>query len=455
MNSRTDPYIPLLCWWAVEQHAVAATQAVLDQFATADAWDRPIIRDVLLGRLIRRFVAEGSGAGFAASLTLLESAPDPNRRREMLGELDAGLALIGRQKRTGLPLGTAFSKIAIREQSSTPSRKRFESVPPQFAELVDQLLQEDSDDALNLRLAVRLGSDPALDRTIQLAVDRSADESARRTAVKIVGELGDDRSVPTLLPVLESDEPEPIRAEVTKVLARFTDDSIPQTALKIYPDSSPTLRGELRSLLFGRASWAMQFLELVDEGTYSPKEVSLAELRRLALHEDASLSGLVRKHWGNIRAGTPEEKLAEIRRLNNDLRAAAGRMDVGHELYKKHCATCHRYFDEGNRVGPELTNANRKDREYLLVSLVDPNSQIRKEYMSYIVVMDDGRVLNGLLVDQTPAKLTLVNAKNERTTVLRDEIDELKESPVSLMPENLLKQLKPQEIRDLFAYLQK
>jgi putative heme-binding domain-containing protein len=67
----------------------------------------------------------------------------------------------------------------------------------------------------------------------------------------------------------------------------------------------------------------------------------------------------------------------------------------------------------------------------------------------------DGRLLAGLIAEQTPAGVTLVNAKNERTRVGRDQIEAIQESPVSFMPEDLLKDLKPQELRDLFSYLQK
>jgi putative heme-binding domain-containing protein len=43
-------------------------------------------------------------------------------------------------------------------------------------------------------------------------------------------------------------------------------------------------------------------------------------------------------------------------------------------LFRKHCATCHKLFDEGEAIGPDLTHANRKDRDYLLVSIVDPSA---------------------------------------------------------------------------------
>jgi putative heme-binding domain-containing protein len=79
---------------------------------------------------------------------------------------------------------------------------------------------------------------------------------------------------------------------------------------------------------------------------------------------------------------------------------------------------------------------------------------IRKEYLSYIVQTRDGRLLTGLIAEQSANSLTLLDAKNQRTTIARTAIEAVQESAVSLMPENLLKELKPNEVRDLFSYLQ-
>ena len=206
-------------------------------------------------------------------------------------------------------------------------------------------------------------------------------------------------------------------------------------------------------MLLGRVSSALALLSAVDLGRFPADAVTRDQLRRVALHQDAAIDALVRKHWGNIRAGTPEEKLAEIRRLNNDLRAGSGNAAAGRLVFQKICANCHRLFDSGKEVGPDLTKANRQDLNFLLVSIVDPGVQIRKEYLSHVVVTVDGRVVSGLLVEESAAGVTVLNVKNERTAIARDDIEEIQISPVSLMPEKILKPLQPQQVRDLFHYL--
>jgi putative heme-binding domain-containing protein len=149
-----------------------------------------------------------------------------------------------------------------------------------------------------------------------------------------------------------------------------------------------------------------------------------------------------------------EEKLAEVRRLNNDLRAASGDATMGQAVFKKHCAACHQFLGEGTKLGPDLTTANRTDLNFLLVSLVDPSSLIRKEFVSLMLQTTDGRVLTGLAVARDDAGVTLADAKNMKITIVASEIEDLRESPVSMMPDDLYRQLRPQELRDLFADLQ-
>ena len=122
--------------------------------------------------------------------------------------------------------------------------------------------------------------------------------------------------------------------------------------------------------------------------------------------------------------------------------------------FEKTCATCHKLHGSGAAVGPDLTGAERKNRELLVQNIVDPSAVIRQEFMSHVAVTKDGQVLTGLLAESTADTITLVDSKNQRTVLKRSDLEELKESPVSLMPEKLLDDLTDQQIRDLVAYLQ-
>src|SRR2546426_671308 len=182
--------------------------------------------------------------------------------------------------------------------------------------------------------------------------------------------------------------------------------------------------------VLSRKPSARALLRAIDEGTLAVNAVSLEQVRQVSVYEDAQLDALVRKHWGSVKTGTPEEKLADVRRLNNDLRAAGGDRAAGHVLFTKTCAICHRMFDEGADVGPDLTHANRKDRDYLLISIVDPNAVVRSEHLNYIVHTTDGQVFTGLLAEQTPGSVTLKNAGNVRTVIERRKIKDIGEAPV-------------------------
>ena len=135
-------------------------------------------------------------------------------------------------------------------------------------------------------------------------------------------------------------------------------------------------------------------------------------------------------------------------------RSAAGNPAEGKKVFTQACATCHKLFDEGNTIGPDLTTADRKNTDFLLTQIVSPSAYIRPEYLNYEAVTKDDQTISGLLVESTPAAVTLLDRNNERHVLAREQLKELKESAVSLMPEGLLEAFSPQQVMDLFAYLQ-
>ncbi|MBI3848979.1 MAG: c-type cytochrome [Verrucomicrobia bacterium] len=448
-----DAYIPLLLWWAVERHAMADREQVLRLFGTASAWQTPIIRDVILERLMRRYAAEGTELGYSACAQLLESAPEAKDRSRMLAALEQGL----RDRPsgdTGPNQGGLFENQAVVELKPVAKTSSVEKIPASLEKQLSALWSDDTTDLTLIRLMASFGKPSALTRALNLAVDKHAAVEARTASLQLLGELGRPDCVPALLKLVAGSEPEGVRLAALAALQSFDQSDISVELLRQYPAMNGRLRSRTREVLLSRKDWARAFLQEVDGGKCPASEVPVEQLREISLYQDRQLDDLVRKLWGNISSGTPEEKLAEMRRLNNDLRAGSGDPIKGREVFKNTCAVCHRLFDEGGQIGPDLTHANRKDQSFLLASIVDPSAVIRKEFLSYNVETTDGRFFSGLIGEQSPSSVTILMANNERATINRDKIKSLQESAVSLMPENLLKTLKPQELRDLFGYLQ-
>ncbi len=429
-----DPYLPLLWWWAVERHSVSGREEVMRRFVRPSLWKSRLGRETLLPRLIRRYAAEGNQAGLDAVVQLLKAAPDDAARDTLWSPVLQGWREV--------PRGVSsadYQNLARECGLSNLAHARWLAKP---------------DDSTLLQLGLALGDREPFDVAIRGALDPQVDSGRRITLLGIVSEVADVSLVEPLLKLVASDEPEVVRIAALRALGRLEDSRIPTALIALHQaSSSAQFQSQIREALLGRKATAKAWLVAVDRGEILASATPLEQVQKIVFLEDPQLDELVKKHWGQL-GTTRGEKLAEVRRLNNDLRASAGNADAGKAIFKKQCVTCHQLFGEGTKLGPDLTTANRKDRDFMLISLVDPSSVIRKEFSSLIVQTKDGRVLTGMAITRDDAGLTLVNAKNERITLAASDIEELRESPVSLMPDDLYRQLKPQDLRDLFSYLE-
>jgi len=421
-----DPYVPLLDWWALERCALSARDQVLAEFASARSWQSALTRDFLLPRLVQRYAAERNSLGAAACLAIIAGAPDAGAREPMWAALDEGWR----------------------------GRATIDEAPAELVRLASSDWRSHQDNAVLARLATRLGGTAPREYVLARALDKQADGAMRVAMLGVLTELAQPDSLAALVPLLREQESPAIQAAALRALARGNDSQLAAEILAVYPAFSAALRGQARDILLAKRAWALLLLERVSRGALKPQEIPLEQLRVVAAHDDEELNALVRKFWGTIHQATPEERLAVARRLNNDLRAATGDPLPGREVFRKQCGICHMLAGEGEKIGPDLTHANRRDREFLLTSIVDPSAVVRKEFTNYTVQTVDGRILTGLIVDQDANSITLLTAKNERLRLARTEIGTLVESPNSLMPDNIAEQLSPQNLRDLFAWLE-
>ena len=244
----------------------------------------------------------------------------------------------------------------------------------------------------------------------------------------------------------------PIKIAALSALGYFSDEHIADAVLDRFSTLSERSRARSIELLCSRSTSALKLAESIDRKTIPAESMSRELVQRLRQYDDRRLLKLIEKTWGKVRAATPFETRGRISAVWQLLSKRQGDAARGRQSFEKTCAACHKLHGSGTAVGPALTGAERKTRELLVQNIVDPSAVIRQEFMSHVAVTKNGQLLTGLLAESTAETITLVDSKNQRTVLKRSDLDELKESPVSRMPEKLFDDLSDQQVCDLLAY---
>lgn len=424
-----DPDIPMLAWWALESKAISDRASVLAMFEDPQFWSHRIVRDVILHRLMQRYTMAGGAANFDACARLLELAPSAKAASTLVAGLQEGL------------LG--------RDLVALPPRllKALEPYQAAFGETP-------------LALGLRRGNQSAVDRALKIVSDNDADIGLRVAYARLMGEVDQPAAIPVLLAVAKDGGGSPaLKQAALHSLESYPDDEIGQQIAQAYP----TIRGDsyvreaALSLLASRASWAKDFFREVEETkTIHKDDVPYYLARRFKLLKDPAIDEKVNKLWPEVRLLTAVEKSERIEKYSSLLKTQKGDVAKGRTLYLTTCGACHRLFDEGGTLGPELTGYDRSNPQYLLLQIVDPNADIREGYESQRVVTRNGRTIEGRITKQSGGSITLAPAFGGPTTTLsQQKIATMEVEHVSLMPERLLDHLTDAEIRDLFSYLMK
>jgi putative heme-binding domain-containing protein len=163
-----------------------------------------------------------------------------------------------------------------------------------------------------------------------------------------------------------------------------------------------------------------------------------------------------------------DELLKSVRPIQQwkleDLAAAAAELDQGRSFATGRrmfqlatCTSCHRLAGEGNEIGPDLTKLDVKLRPSdVLRHMIEPSWEINKDYQTFIVELNSGHIVTGLLVGQNETEIQLMEnplVSTQPRVIQRSEIAEQTKSPKSTMPEGLLDRLTREEILDLLAYV--
>ena len=414
-----DPNLARMIWYGIEPAVVVDPRRAL-ALANADVAPR-----------LRRFIARRLGDEIERSsetVALLVDTMQHAQTAEHLADLLEGFNLsLVRRRPTVAPEGTNEALAAWIRHEHVDVRRAA------------------------VKTAALLGDDALLTRLGDLLHDRRVDEATRAAALQGLIARRPQRLGGDLRRLIEADQ---FVESAVRGAAAIDDPALIDLLLTRYARFDSTAKSSSIDALIARASSALRLLSAVEAKQVPARDVSAAQARQMLALKDKSVATRLIKVWGSLNS-TPQEKKTRIAALKASLTPATlqkADLSRGRELFNKQCSACHRLFGEGQTIAPELTGSGRRDRDYLLGNIVDPNAAVPADFRLSVVALENGRVISGSIVSQTKQQLTL-QTRTEQVFVDLDEIEELKTLSISLMPEGLLKDLTPAEIRDLVAYL--
>ncbi len=414
----TDPVLPHLLWYAGEPFGAGGADLVLAPVLALAAQSQ--LPD-FLPKMARR-VGANSGPAALSALTagLLEAMTAAHQLAYLRGLEEA----VKGKRRAEPPAGWAAAAAKLT------------NAPAEVRQIVRGLALKFGDPAAAAELR-RVLADPA---------------SPSRTAALAALLDVRDPQLPATLQKLLADPA--VRGPAVRALAAFDDPATPAAVLAAYPKLSPAEKRDAVAALASRPAFAKALLAAVAAKAVPSTDIPAETVRQLRNLNDPAVTEQLAAAWGTVRE-TPADRKALIaataKRLSPDALARAD-LGAGRAVFAKVCQQCHTLYGVGGSVGPEITGANRADLGYLLENILDPSAVIPKEYAATRLTLADGRVVTGIVKEQTAATL-LVATANETLTLPVQDVEGRAASDLSMMPDNLLDGLPPAQVRDLFAYL--
>ncbi len=302
-------------------------------------------------------------------------------------------------------------------------------------------------------LAAVLGESDARAKVREM-FENDSSESVRLRAFEVLIASHEDQLIDSVAKTLATSErSSKFKAELLSRLSRLNDPTVAPVILGLYERFEPELRSRAIELLTERPVWSKTLMQQIADKKLNASVLNVNQARRMLASKDAELVKLVTKHYGTIRQERNPEREQLVGQMRRMLERTKGDPERGKAVYKKLCAQCHKLHGEGEEVGPDITNNGRASFEQLLSNVFDPNLVIGEGYLATTVQTTKGRSLTGLLVEDSPTRVVLKIQGGKQEVIPRDEIETLETSKLGLMPEDVEKQLQPQEIADLFALL--
>ncbi|MCU0706768.1 MAG: hypothetical protein MUF23_00590 [Pirellula sp.] len=424
-----DSFLPMLAWWALEHHA-ADYDAILNGLVREKAtWGSALTRRVLYPNLVRRWSGMGTADSYRGVAEIFQR----------IGDLPDAAS-------------DEMAKVAQESFEQAFAGRSLAGVPDAVIDAMVRMGQP------SLTLLVRRGDTTALDQAIEAMKDPKRPDTLRSQLARLAGELPHVRRHPDMMSALLTLASAPeskagVRSSAFSALSGYDDERVADEIIGMWSSLPMELKPSAGAVIASRAAWTARWLDACIEQRVSAEEMPPESIRAMRLHPDESLQTRLAKIYPAFASIDLAAANARSREMADVILTGSGDPYHGKKLYRELCARCHRLFDDGGAVGPELTGYQRDQLETLLRNIIAPSLEIREGYQMVRVLTDDASVLSGFVESQTDAQVLIRNIDGQLHTIDLSSIESLQPQVLSLMPEGLLDKLDATGLRDLMAYL--
>jgi len=297
-----------------------------------------------------------------------------------------------------------------------------------------------------------LGDPAALPQLRAVVSDSSEDTAWRRGALHSLVAVRPVWLPEQLLLLLSAPE---VAEPAVRALVAWESPAIAPALLAGYSGFNRTMRAAAIDTLVARPATARPLLEAIASGRIPKSDLSRVQTRQLVTAKDTAVREQAEYLLGSMNptSGVLKSRILKLKMtLKDPAYMKTADVGAGHGTFTQRCAVCHTLFDQGGKIGPDLTGSGRKDLDYLLTNIVDPNASISAEWRLAFATLTDGQTISGSVVAEYDTTIVL-QTPGGPITLERAKIRSLERSATSLMSVGLTDDLTVDRVRDLFAFL--
>ena len=283
---------------------------------------------------------------------------------------------------------------------------------------------------------------------LAMAIDGNESLDHRLMAIEALG-LVDSHSGKILLDLLEPRHAEELQWAAARALVE-PDRETARAMFARWQDMTTVTRRALVNAALRSRTGIEALLSAVESEQILARELDTGVRDGLSAIHDKALQERIKALF---KTDAPAESRQQVVVRFEPLVKRGGDRVRGAAVFEKQCLTCHSMQGRGQRVGPDLSGVGARPKESLIVDLFDPSRELAPNFTAYTLVTRQGQVLTGLVASETAGSVTLRRADGAQDVVPRAQIEELRGTGKSLMPEGLEGTLAPDNVVDLLEFL--